>query len=169
MNDEFTDYADTGYKQAEQKAAQYFEALHTQVKEKTYAPSLTEDIQIWKKSHIQRRSWLSFLSKGKRKPDSKDYHRYLGWLNHTGKLHDYLDRSVSYMYMRDLGKTLDSPHTQNRIQRMVADIKEQLLPVDSSTRGDQPEIMSLAGAYRWAQKENVETATIWVLGYEKEA
>ena len=33
------------------------------------------------------------------------------WLYYTGKLEDYLDRSVSYIFMRDLGKTLDSAAT----------------------------------------------------------
>lgn len=112
MNEKFTDYADTGYSIAEQKAAQYFTSLREQFKEKTYVSTLIEDFQLWKKNHIHRRSWLSFLSRGKRKPDSQDYHRYLGWLNQTGKLDDYLDRSVSYLYMRDLGQALDSPNTQ---------------------------------------------------------
>ena len=95
MNEEFTEQANTGYQLAEQKATQYYASLHLQVKEKTYVPTLTEDIQLWKKNHIQRHSWLSFLSRGKKKPDSKDYHRFLGWLNHTGNLDKYLDRSVS--------------------------------------------------------------------------
>ncbi|WP_281277986.1 hypothetical protein [Paenibacillus rhizophilus] len=41
----FTNYADTGYRLAEQKAAQYFSSLYGQVKEKTYVTVLTEDIR----------------------------------------------------------------------------------------------------------------------------
>lgn len=163
MNEKFTDYADTGYSIAEQKAAQYFAALREQFKEKTYVSTLKEDFQLWKKNHIHRRSWLSFLSRGKRKPDSQDYHRYLGWLNQTGKLDDYLDRSVSYLYMRDLGQALDSPNTQVRIKRMVADIRNQMIHPGSTNAGDQSDFMSFTGIYRWAQKEGVETATIWVI------
>ncbi|WP_410511277.1 polyprenyl synthetase family protein [Paenibacillus sp. BR2-3] len=163
MNVEFTDQADTMYRLAEQKAAQYFASLYVQVMEKTYVPTLTKDLQLWKRSHIHQHSWLSFFSRGKRKPDSRDYHRYLEWLNYTGKLDDYLDRSVSYIYMRDLGKALDSSDTQTRIQRVVADIKNHLIRSTSTKRGDQPEYMSLAGFYRWAQKEGIEIAAIWVI------
>jgi geranylgeranyl pyrophosphate synthase len=163
MNEEFTDQADTWYRLAEQKAAEYFASLYVQVMEKTYVPILTKDIQLWKRNHIYHHSLLSFFSRGKRKPDSQDYHRYIQWLNVTGKLDGYLDRSVSYTYMRDLGKALDSPDTQNRIQRTVDDIKKHLIYSTKSNGGDQPEFMNLAGLYRRAQKEGIETATIWVI------
>jgi len=164
MNKEFTQHADTWYRLAEQKAAQYFALLDIQVREKSYVPALTKDFQLWKSKHIHHQSWLSFFSLGKRKPNSRDYHRYIQWLNYRGKLDDYLDRSVSYMYMRDLGKDMDSPDTKSRIQRLVADIKNQLIHSTATNRGDQPEYMSLNGLYRWGQKEGIETAVIWVIG-----
>lgn len=122
MNEKFQ--ADTGYQLAEQKALQYFASLYNQVKNKTYVTSLTEDIHIWKRNHIHSSSWLSFFSRNKRKPDTRDDYRYIQWLSYTGKLDDYLKRSVSYIYMRDLGKALDSVDTQTRIQRVIADVKD---------------------------------------------
>ncbi|WP_175598071.1 polyprenyl synthetase family protein [Paenibacillus luteus] len=167
MNDEFTIHADTCYRLAEQKATRYFATLYEQMKEKRYVPALSEDIHLWKRNHIHRQSWLSFFSRGKQTAAAGDYHRYIQWLNHTGKLDDYLDRSVSYIYMRDLGKAIDSPDTQARIQRVAADIKHRLSP-SPSNRENQPEFMSLAGLYRWAQTEGVETAVIWVINKLKE-
>ncbi|OAB40429.1 polyprenyl synthetase family protein [Paenibacillus antarcticus] len=163
MNKEFTQQADTWYRLAEQKATQYFALLDIQIREKTYVPALTDDFRLWKSKHIHQQSWLSFFSWGKRKPNSRDYHRYIQWLNYRGKLEDYLDRSVSYMYMRDLGKDMNSPDTKSRIQRLVADIKNQLIHSSAPNRGDQPEFMSLNGLYRWGQKEGIETAVIWVI------
>lgn len=163
MNEEFTDHADTGYRLAEQKAAQYFASLYVQVMEKTYVPALTEDIQLWKRNHIRHHTLLSFFSWVKKKPDSTDYHRYIQWMNYTGKLDDYLDRSVSYMYLRDLGKALDSPDTQTRIQRVVADIKSHLIHSTTINGENRTEVMSLSGMYRWAQKEGIETDMIWVI------
>ncbi|ADM71158.2 polyprenyl synthetase family protein [Paenibacillus polymyxa] len=161
MNGKFQ--ADTGYQRAEQKALQYFASLYNQVKDKTYVTSLTEDIHIWKRSHIQHSSWLSFFSRKKRKPDTRDYYRYIQWLSYTGKLDDYLKRSVSYIYMRDLGKALDSADTQTRIQRVIADVKKYLLQPTRANRRDQPEFMNLAGVYRWSQKEGIEATVIWVI------
>ncbi|WP_068505504.1 polyprenyl synthetase family protein [Paenibacillus kribbensis] len=161
MNEKF--HANTGYRLAEQKAFQYFASLYDQVMDKTYVTNLTEDIQIWKRNHIRHSSWLSFFSRGKRKPDTRDYYRYIQWLSYTGKLDDYLDRSVSYIYMRDLGKALDSADTQTRIQRVIADVKRYLLQSTDTNRSDQPGFMNLAGVYRWSQKEGIEATVIWVI------
>ncbi|MDK8179981.1 polyprenyl synthetase family protein [Paenibacillus sp. UMB4589-SE434] len=159
----FTDHADIWYRSAEQKAAQYFASLRKQVMEETYVPVLTADIQMWKKNHIHRHSLLSFFSKRKRKPDSRDYHSYIQWLNYTGKLDEYLDRSVSYIYLRDLGKALDSSDTQTRVQRVVADVKNHLLHSNPVNMGKQTELMSLKALYRWAQTKGIESDIIWVI------
>lgn len=155
--------ANTGYQLAERKAIQYFALLYDQVLDKSYVTTLTEDIQKWKKNHIHHSSWLSFFSRRKRKPDTRDYNRYIQWLNYTDKLDDYLDRSVSYIYMRDLGKALNSPDTHTRIQRVIADVKKYLIQSTRANGGDQPEFMNLAGVYRWAQREGIEIAIIWVI------
>ncbi|MDP4099438.1 polyprenyl synthetase family protein [Paenibacillus sp. P96] len=160
MYEEMINDADACYLLAEEKAARYFSSLYEQVTEKSYLSALTQDFQLWQQNHIRRHSWLDFFTKAKRKPDNRDYHMYIQWLNHTGKLDDYLDRSVSYLYMRDLGKALDSPDTQTRIQRMAADIKQHLL---HTKRGQQPEVISLSKLYRWGQKEGIENAVIWLI------
>ncbi|MDQ6421701.1 polyprenyl synthetase family protein [Paenibacillus sp. LHD-117] len=160
-----SDYADLWYRKAELRAASYLAALQAGVKDKTYVPILAADIQAWKKNHIKRRSWLSILSRTPAKPDLKDYSRYLRWQKQTGNLDDYLDRSVTYMYMRDLGKDLAAPDTSNKIKNLVSFIKNHLIQsaTSGSDTGKQPDYMSLAGLYRWAQKEGIETAMIWAI------
>lgn len=163
MNEAIIDRADAAYQHAEQKAAQYFAILNEQLRKKTYAAQLTEDIRMWKKNHLPRHSWLSIFSKTKKKPSTKEYHRYIRWLDQSGKLEDYLHRSVSYMYMRDLGKSLDSSDTQAKIARFVADIKQLLSKPNRNREENQPELMSAAMLYRWAQKEGIEEEIIWVM------
>ena len=162
MNKELILDVDTSYRQAEQKATQYFASLYKIVKEKTYAPALTEDFRLWKEHHIQHGSWLSFLSPRRNSKAGHNY-SYIQWLNRTGKLDDYLDRSISYIYMRDLGKALDSPDTEAKIQRVATDVKQRLLRSTKGKQDEQSEFFSLVELYRWAQKEDVETAVIWVL------
>nr|WP_211296441.1 polyprenyl synthetase family protein [Paenibacillus donghaensis] len=162
MNEKVRNHTNTEYRLAEQKAAQYFRSLYDQVMDKSYVTALTEDIRIWRNNHIHHLPWLSFVSQGKKKPDTRDYSTYIQWLSYTGKLDDYLSRSVSYIYMRDLGKALDSPVTQTRMKRAIADLKKYLLQSTSANSGGEPEFMNWAGVYRWAQKEGIEAATIWV-------
>ncbi|WP_110933954.1 polyprenyl synthetase family protein [Paenibacillus bouchesdurhonensis] len=164
MNDDITvQQADTWYQKAEQKAVQYLTSLQQRVRDQTDLQTLTADIQLWKKNHVHH-FWRSLLPHRNKTPDALGYRKYIGWLNRTGKLDNYLDRSISYIYMRDLGKALDSPEAQARIKRTMSDVKKLLLRSTGTGQGEQPEFMNLAGLYRWAQKENIEDAIIWLIG-----
>ncbi|MFK9094019.1 polyprenyl synthetase family protein [Bacillus salipaludis] len=159
MNQEQIKIADTCYELAEQKAAHYFQSLYVLVSQKAYIPTLTNDLHSWKHNHIHHYPLLSSFLRGKKKPDSQEYHNYIQWLDYTGKLEPYLDRSISYIFMRDLGKSLDSINTQTRIRRVVDSLKTHL----TTGQGDKTKDFSIAGLYRWAQKEGIETTFIWLM------
>ncbi|VDC32024.1 polyprenyl synthetase family protein [Filibacter tadaridae] len=163
MNEELLKNADARYRLAEQEAAHYFKSLSVQLMQKSYVAPLIKDIQSWKKNHIHQYSVLSFFSRGKVKSDSRGYHAYIQWLDYTGKLDNYLDRSISYIYLRDLGKALDSPDTQSSIQRTVDSLKNHLTHSNPTDRGSKPDAFSMAGLYRLAQKEGIESTMIWVM------
>ncbi|WP_102272884.1 polyprenyl synthetase family protein [Cytobacillus massiliigabonensis] len=159
MKEDIQGNANACYQKAEQKAKHYFMKLQEQVKQKTYVPTLTKDIQAWKHNHIHHHSLLSLFSRTKGKPNDRGYKSYIQWLDYTGKLDNYLDRSTSYIFMRDLGKSLRSSNTQTRIKSIVDRLKKQLTNSSSST----DEIFNMTGLYRWAQKEGIESAVIWVI------
>ncbi|WP_429466926.1 polyprenyl synthetase family protein [Neobacillus sp. B4I6] len=163
MDEELIKNADACYQLAEQKAAHYFKSLNKQVMQKTFVPVLTKDIQSWKHNHIHHHSILSFFSRGKGKPNTQGYHKYIQWLDYTGKLDNYLDRSISYIFMRDLGKALDSAETQTRIRRVVNSLKNNLTQSFATNSGVKTETFSMAGLYRIAQKEGIESTMIWLL------
>jgi geranylgeranyl pyrophosphate synthase len=158
MNEKLRNNADIWYLHAEQRAAQYFQSLSQQVQEKTYVQTLIRDFQSWKHNHIHH-PILSFFTRGKGTPASKGYHHYIQWLDYTGKLDSYLDRSISYIFMRDLGKDLNSAQTQKRIREYVDSLKTSLT---SNTEGKSQDF-NMAWLYRWARKEGIETTMIWLL------
>ncbi len=162
MNEELIKKADAYYQLAEQKADDYFQSLYELVSQKTYVPTLTKDFQSWKQNHINHRL-LSFFSLRKGKHDSQGYHNYIQWLNYTGKLDNYLDRSISYIFMRDLGKALDSPETQTRVRRVVDSLKNHLTHSTATAHEEKSETLGLAGLYRWSQKEGIESTLIWLI------
>jgi len=163
MDEELRKKADECYRVAEQRAVRYFQSLHKQVKDGSYIPTLINDFQLWKKNHIHHQSIFSFLTNIKRKqPDTRDYYRYIQWLDYTGKLDHYLDRSISYIYLRDLGKSLDASETKVRIKNVVGNIKQNL-----TAAADEREIFSMEGLYRWAEKEGVEDTFIWLINKMK--
>jgi geranylgeranyl pyrophosphate synthase len=153
---------DTCYAMAEQKANEYFQSLYKQVKQKKYVPTLTRDIQSWKHNHIHHHLLFSFFSRGKSKSNPRDYHNYIKYLDYTGKLDNYLDRSISYIFMRDLGKALDSKETQARVNSVVNSLKNNLTQ-PKENRENKHEILSMAWLYRWAQQESIESAVIWMI------
>ncbi|AXI10178.1 geranyl transferase [Oceanobacillus zhaokaii] len=157
MNEKTIINADRSYRLAEQKAVEYFNSLADQHAGETYVPTLTKDFESWKSNHIHRRSLLSFFT-NKKKPSQKDYHRYIGWLDMTGKLEPYLDRSISYIFMRDMGKALDSPETKQRIQSVVNGLKKDL----TTKQADNDDVFSMAKLYRKAQRNGIESTLIWV-------
>lgn len=163
MNEKLIKNVDTCYRLAEQEAADYFRSLSVQLVQKTYVPTLIKDIQSWKQSHVQPYSLLSLFSNRKRKSDSQGYYNYIQWLDYTGKLDNYLDRSISYIYLRDLGKSLDSPDTQSRVRDVVDSLKNHLTRSNPTDGGDKTEAFSMAGLYRLAQKEEIESTMIWLM------
>lgn len=162
MNEQLMIHADDCYKQAEEKANHYFQSLYVQVQQKTYAKILTEDIHLWKVNHIRHHSLFSLFSRGNNKTNSKGYHHYIRLLNYTGKLDNYLTRSISYIFMRDLGKALNSPDTENRIRSVVESLKTHLTSTTADQKNDG-EMFSMTGLYRLAQKEGVESTFIWLI------
>ncbi|WHY01715.1 polyprenyl synthetase family protein [Neobacillus sp. DY30] len=153
---------DACYAMAEKKASDYFQSLYQQVIQKSYVSTLTRDIQSWKHNHIPHHSIVNFLSRRKKKPTSFEYHSYIQWLNYTGKLDNYLDRSISYIFMRDLGKELDSKETQTRIESVVTSLSNNLTQ-PREKRENKNELFSMAWLYRWAQQESIELTIIWLI------
>ena len=153
---------DDCYEQAEEKANHYFQSLYSQVQKKTYVKTLTEDIHLWKPNHIRHHSIVSLFFRGKGKANTRGYNHYIKWLNYTGKLDSYLNRSISYIFMRDLGKTLNSPETENRIRHVVGSLKPKLISGTENPQNED-EMFQMTALYRLAQREGVETSFIWLI------
>ncbi|MCC3357227.1 polyprenyl synthetase family protein [Bacillus sp. REN16] len=151
--------AEKSYQLAEKKATQYFQVLYKNVKDKSYVQSLTQDIGSWKQQHIHR-SLLPIRNSANRK---NDYNSYIRWLNYTGRLDRYLDRSISYIFMRDMGKDINAIETQTRIANVVTSLKNHLLKTTSKGKSEESEISTMAGLYKWGKREGIESTIIWLM------
>ncbi|WP_010281527.1 polyprenyl synthetase family protein [Bacillus timonensis] len=160
MNGKSKTNIENSYHLAEEKASRYFQELFTDIKEKQYVSTLSKDINSWKQEHIFR-TVIPFRTKAK--SETQDYDSYIRWLNAKGKLEPYLNRSISYIYMRDMGKDLTSLDRQARINNVVTRLKKHLLQRTSKDKKEESDIFSMAGLYRWGQKEGVESTIIWLM------
>ncbi|MDN4495089.1 polyprenyl synthetase family protein [Ureibacillus aquaedulcis] len=152
--------ADQIYRQLEEQARQYFQLLNEQITEKSYIPKLVDDFQEWKVNHIHHPSFFSFLSSKQKKPSSKETIHYIKWLDYTNKLEDYLKRSISYIYLRDLGKTLDHPETQSKINHVVQDLKVSLT---DSAKNEKKDLFSLDWIIQKGKQEDILLTVDWLL------
>ncbi|WP_455661671.1 polyprenyl synthetase family protein [Pradoshia sp.] len=143
----------SSYHSAEIRAKRYFQRLKTEVLERNFIPVLTADFMEWKATHVN----LPFLS-GAKKDSSIGYRPYLQWLDYTGKLDPYLRRSVAYLYMRDLGKAIDTEKAEKEIDQTAQRLKKYVAnPSDEKT-----DSLSKASLYRWGEKEGIELSIIWL-------
>lgn len=160
MNVEQTIKAEENYLKAEARAINYFELLKEQVNTKSYTTVCLTDLHDWKRTHLQS-SLMSRFSKRKVKPTQR-YSHYINWLNQNGRLEQYLERSVSYIFLRDLGKTLDSPGTKKRINEIVQQLKGNLTSDKETTGSDLFGNFNKATLFRKAQQEGFELTVIWL-------
>lgn len=163
MNEENIINPDTCYQSAEQKALQYFKTLQSHVLNRTYTPILKKDFQSWQKHHVHQQFFGSIYKNRKRNQNPDDFFTNIRWLEQNGKLEAYLKRSISYIYMRDLGKNLGLPDTQMRVDRTAAGIRKTLLEKSTGESSENREMFTLTGLYRFARKEGIESTIIWVV------
>lgn len=160
--------ADRLYRMAEERAARYFGTLKKQAEQGNYAARLTGDFRQWKRQHISPLPLRVASSIWKREPAAGDYARYIQWMNKAGKLDDYLSRSVSYMFLRDLGRSLDDNHTRNRIAVMTDRLRRSVLSSAEPGAGGLSRFVSFAAVYRWAAGEGIQPAVLWVIAKLRE-
>src|SRR5690606_1618246 len=118
MNENHDEFFRAGYAEATRKAldkaSSYFDILSASVKKKDFERILRNDFRIWKQKHVKRRFPTVSFSKQQKKM-KEDFLLYIRHLEEKGKLLPYLERSMAYIYMRDLGKDLSLPKPRQRI------------------------------------------------------
>lgn len=159
--DAFKQNANHDYNHSEKFAIKYFQTLSEQIINKSYIHILTSDLKEWQKQHTKKNifSILNFMRK--KEPSQNDYYRYIDWMRTTGKLDMYLHRSVSYIYMRDLGRTLDDATTKTSIQNAINRIKENFQ--NAKEKNGESQELNMLWLYKKAKAFGVETTFIWLL------
>lgn len=139
------------YKQKESEALTYYKKLRENYQKEDCLIEMRDDLIEWEKQQKKRTAFTTIA----KVIDDKNK---LKWLKKTGELDQYLDRSISYIYLRDLGYSLIDPATKARVKNVAQELEQSLLNMGEDT-------FHFASLFRWAQKEGVEQTYIWL--YEK--
>ncbi|MGP4042156.1 polyprenyl synthetase family protein [Gracilibacillus sp. D59] len=141
---------DQQYQTAEKKAHTYFQELVNQLNEPQFTAKLKENIQAYQR--LKKSSFLNYDHIALTQDQ-----QFLQQLAQKGMLDNYLHRSISYIYMRDLGRDIASPMMQQRIASVTEDVKNYL------HHNSGRELFSLVKLYRLAEKESLESTFFWLM------
>ncbi|WP_058306131.1 polyprenyl synthetase family protein [Gracilibacillus massiliensis] len=140
------------YQDAEHMANAYFQVLTQQLKEKSFAKVLVKDLKRYRKQKNKESRFFHIES-----VIEEHYSYFLKKLNEKGKLNRYLERSITYIYMRDLGRDVTKPEVKTRIKTITKDVQVYL------GENTQQELFSLITLYQIAQKDGLESTFFWLI------
>lgn len=123
MNKNLINDKEKVYKEAKKYGEKYWNELYDILENEKYIEVLKRDFEKWSDKHIKKGGAILSLLEKKVSASTKEYEPYLEWLNNKGKLNSYLERSISYIFMRDLGKDISEEKTVKKIQSSVDKIR----------------------------------------------
>lgn len=163
MNLEYLNHIDESYDIAVERASYYFQELCQKLQQKEYAAALTKDFKAWKRKSSNRRYFQSMFSRfPSANPAKMDFKQSIKKLQNTSQLDPYLERSISYIFLRDLGEDVSSPETAAKIRRGVKNFKKQLTILTAKENQTNSGGLGLASIYRMAQKYDLDSTFIWL-------
>lgn len=149
------------YQEAEKKAKDYFQILERQLNERIFLKELVTDFNKWKQKHVLN-SLFSFFQWKEEKLLMENHHSFIQRMMKKGKLDDYLERSVAYIFLRDLGKNIYCPETEKRIFEVKEKLKKQLTNPSQYLHGGILTTFSKEELYLKGKEEGIEQTMIWL-------
>ncbi|MCF3943602.1 polyprenyl synthetase family protein [Oceanobacillus alkalisoli] len=156
MNDETSINREKSFLIHEKRAGEYFRKLSSYLDSEKYITNLGNDFKLWEKQHSGKHLALEWMKRRKSNPSLADYNRYIKWLGDTEQLDHYLDRSVSYIFMRDLGKSFEDQDTLDKITSTKTFLKKKM-------KQNEPGLFRTEALYHLAKKEGIEHSFIWLV------
>ncbi len=145
------------YQRAQQNARHYFSKISTLSCDNGCLDHLFDDYSSWKVSLNRQRFIIDESTLDKQ----FDTWGFLEKLEANETLKYYLTKSVAYIFLRDLGKSLNDKNTQKKIDGAVKKIHRWIL---SQTHQADDNPLNHQLLYRQAQKFGIESTFNWLMG-----
>ncbi|QEP41920.1 polyprenyl synthetase family protein [Ectothiorhodospiraceae bacterium BW-2] len=94
-------------------------------------------------------------------PPMSDAKAFLNYLDGKKQLHNYLDRSIGYIFLRDLGKDLSKQEVQSDIEQIVGKLEDKI--VRSILQNSAPKKSFLSLLFKKSCEYNAESALVWLI------
>ncbi len=160
-------YADSlvdpkSYQREERKARWYLKELQDLVANEDYLNQLEKDYLDWKNnipSNDRGNLKLSALETNQ----NIDSWSFLQKLSAERKLKEYLDKSVTYIFMRDLGKSLDDKSVIKKINKTVSQLNRWIINQTNRTSDTSKDTLSNLWLFKKAKQYGVESTFYWLM------
>lgn len=154
------------YLAAEQKAKWYFGELLEIVKDGQFLKVLEKDLSELnaKFSNDRGAEALSSLEATAHINTEVNSWSFLKKLSAEKKLRSYLDKSVTYIFMRDLGKDINQPQVDKSISQTVNRLHRWIVNRDDFSGESAQESLSTSWLFQKAKHHDVESSYIWLMG-----
>ena len=156
------------YQAAYKKGLDYFETLRTFSQQHLDSDLLSHELQNWQQQ--QSHSLLWRVSAKFNNPPLTEFKGTLRYLLKHQQLQPFINRSVHYIYLRDLGKSLDQDSVQQQCAKTCTQLQTWLLSMldkdasqSSAQAAAQPS--ELSDLFTQLKQWGLQDAFIWL--YEK--
>ncbi len=153
------------YQRAEKLALWYLQDLQQIVVDDEYLGRLGEDYQSWQVQQDQSGSKLNLsdLEAEQHIGQQLDSWSFLQKLSAEKKLKDYLNKSITYIFMRDLGKSITDKDASRQINQTVSQIHRWIKRQSSQSNSDPQQQFSNNWLYRKAKRHGLEKTYFWLI------
>nr|WP_168711038.1 polyprenyl synthetase family protein [Ningiella ruwaisensis] len=149
------------YEQATKRASWYFTELCTFVDDPATLESLGSKFKNWEQS---RRTDSHFIYQS----SAFDANTLNSWslidkLRAEKQLDAYLNKTISYLFMRDLGRDLNDPQTKNQIDKVVKKLGKSLKKQSVKSKQTQAQDVFEQQFKQIAQDKQIESSYQWLM------
>ena len=161
-NDTSTAFVDpASYKKAETSACWYLNQIKSIATNDHYLEQLTENYYDWSKQNKANKygQKLSELEKQLQVGEGLDSLSFLQKLELDNQLNSYLTKSLTYIFVRDLGKSLNDKNTQKTIESLVKRIQSW---VKKQSSNSDKSLVNNEFIYRKAKTYQIADTVNWL-------
>ncbi|WP_185964517.1 polyprenyl synthetase family protein [Aliikangiella marina] len=154
------------YDVAAQKAKWYFRELEQIVHKSDFLQQLRIDL-LQLNNRFTNKPGAVALSSLEAAEDIKatvDSWSFLKKLSADKKLKSYLNKSVTYIFMRDLGKDVNLPSVSKAIEETVDKLHVWISKNNAKSAHNNQESFSTSWLYQKAKQHGAESTFIWLMG-----
>lgn len=153
------------YLRAEKLASRYLKDLEKISGNNDYLAQLSADYNQWQSNNQKTSNQfkLSTFEAEQQLSEQLDSWSFLEKLAAEKKLKTYLNKSVTYIFMRDLGKSINEKASAKKIDNIVSQMQSWIRKQSSQKTTPTSDQLSTTWLFKKAQQHGIENTFIWLM------